>query len=98
MKTIIVACGAGIATSATTATKINGRLDDMGLSGKGKAEAVDIKSLDMFMNTADLYVSVAPMARGQQEYPIPTVSGIPFLTGIGADQAMQQIVELLKLK
>ena len=57
MKTIIVACGGGIATSATTATKINGRLDDMGLSGKAKAEAVDIKSLDMFMNTADLYVS-----------------------------------------
>lgn len=50
------------------------------------------------MNTADLYVSVTPMARGQQEYPIPTVSGISFLTGIGADQAMQQIVELLKLK
>lgn len=98
MKTIIVACGGGIATSATTATKINGRLDDMGLSGKAKAEAVDIKSLDMFMNTADLYVSVTPMARGQQEYPIPTVSGIPFLTGIGADQAMQKIVELLKLK
>ena len=45
MKTIIVACGGGIATSATTATKINGRLDDMGLSGKAKAEAVDIKSL-----------------------------------------------------
>ena len=49
MKTIIVACGGGIATSATTATKINGRLDDMGLSGKAKAEAVDIKSLDMFL-------------------------------------------------
>lgn len=46
MKTIIVACGGGIATSATTATKINGRLDDMGLSGKAKAEAVDIKSLE----------------------------------------------------
>ena len=41
MKTIIVACGGGIATSATTATKINGRLDDMGLSGKAKAEAVE---------------------------------------------------------
>ena len=92
MKTIIVACGGGIATA-----KINGRLEDMGLAGKAKAEAVDIKSLDMFINNADLYISVTPMARGQQEYPIPTVSGIPFLTGIGAEQAMQQIVELLKL-
>ena len=97
MKTIIVACGGGIATSATTATKINGRLEDLGLAGNAQAVAVDMKSLDMLINNADLYVSVTPMARGQQEYPIPTVSGIPFLTGIGADQAMQQIVELLKL-
>ena len=98
MKTIIVACGGGIATSATVATKINGRLEELGLSGKAKVEAVDIKSLDMFINSSDLYVSVTPMAKGGQDYPIPTMSGIPFLTGIGADEAMDQIVSILKLK
>lgn len=98
MKTIIVACGGGIATSATVAAKINGRLEDLGLSGKAKVEAVDIKSLDMYMNTSDLYVSITPMARGQQEYPIPTISGIPFLTGMGADETMEQILDILKLK
>ena len=98
MKTIIVACGGGIASSATVATKINGRLEEMGLSGKAKVEAVDIKSLDMFMSTADLYVSITPMAKGGQEYPIPTMSGIPFLTGVGADEAMDQIVKTLGLK
>lgn len=98
MKTIIVACGGGIATSATVAAKINGRLEDMGLSGKAKCEAVDIKSLDMFIRNADVYVSITPMAKGQEEYPIPTISGIPFLTGIGADEAMEQIVKTLGLK
>lgn len=97
MKTIIVACGGGIATSATVATKINGRLEEMGLSGKAKVEAIDIKSLDMYINTSDLYVSITPMARGQQKFPIPTISGIPFLTGIGADEAMEQIISILKL-
>ncbi|MEL7609092.1 MAG: PTS sugar transporter subunit IIB [Bacillota bacterium] len=98
MKTIIVACGGGIATSATVASKINSRLEDLGLSGKAKVEAVDIKSLEMFISTSDLYVSITPMAKGQQEYAIPTISGIPFLTGMGADETMEKIVEMLKLK
>ncbi len=46
MKTIIVACGGGIATSATCATKINSALEERGLGGLAKAKAVDIKSLD----------------------------------------------------
>ena len=40
MKTIIVACGGGIATSATCATKINMALEERGLSNLAKAEAV----------------------------------------------------------
>lgn len=61
MKTIIVACGGGIATSATCATKINMALEERGLSNLAKAEAVDIKSLDNFIKTADVYVSITPM-------------------------------------
>ena len=98
MKRIIVACGGGIATSATTATKINMRLEEMGLSGQAQAEAVDIKSLDMYMSNADLYVSVTPMAKGMPEYPIPVISGMPFLIGVGIDTAMDQIVSILELK
>lgn len=99
MKNIIVACGGGIATSATVATKINGRLEDMGLAMKAKVEAVDIKSLDMFIRNADLYVSITPTARGaQEEFPIPVISGIPFLTGVGADETMEKLVSLLNLK
>jgi PTS system galactitol-specific IIB component len=99
VKTVIVACGGGIATSATVATKINGRLEDLGFSNKAKVEAVDIKSLDLFMRNADVYVSITPTARGvQEEYPIPTMSGIPFLTGVGVDDAMDKLLGLLGLK
>ncbi len=43
MKRIIVACGGGIATSATVATKINSRLKDARLANMAKCDAVDIK-------------------------------------------------------
>lgn len=95
MKTIIVACGGGIATSATVASKINTALEERGLSGKAKAEAVDIKSLEMFIQKADIYVSVTPTRGAQTEYPIPVVSGIPFLTGVGREEAIEKVISLL---
>lgn len=96
MKTIIVACGGGIATSATCATKINMALEERGLSHFAKAEAVDIKSLDNFIKSADLYVSITPMRRVVQEYDIPVISGIPLLTGMGKDKCIDEIIEALK--
>jgi len=95
MKTIIVACGGGIATSATVASKINSELENRGLAGKAKVEAVDIKSLDMFMRNADIYVSITPTRGAQEEYPIPVISGIPFLTGVGKDETMEKIISFL---
>jgi PTS system galactitol-specific IIB component len=70
-------------------------LEKRGLASKAKAEPVDIKSLDMFMNTADIYVSITPTRSAQKEYPIPVVNGIPFLTGIGMEEAMETIIKLL---
>lgn len=96
MKNIIVACGGGIATSSTVASKINSELEDRGLSGKAKVEAVDIKSLEMYMSNADIYVSITPTARAKQEFPIPVVSGIPFLTGVGREEAMEELIKLIQ--
>lgn len=98
MKTIIVACGGGIASSATVASKINDRLKDLRLSSLAHVEAIDIKSLDTYIRTADLYVSITPTMRAKKEYAIPTINGIPFLTGVGIDAAMQEIIRILELK
>ncbi|WP_213995757.1 PTS sugar transporter subunit IIB [Tepidanaerobacter syntrophicus] len=98
MKTIIVACGGGIASSATVAAKINEILKERGLSSKAKAEAVDIKSLDTFMQNADIYVSITPTRRAKTKYPIPVVNGIPFLTGVGMDEAIEQIIKLIQVE
>jgi PTS system galactitol-specific IIB component len=97
MKTIIVACGGGIATSATVASKINDRLKELKLANKAKVEAVDIKSLDSHLPNADLYVSITASKSQNKSYNIPTVNGIPFLTGMGADETMDEIIEKLNV-
>ncbi|MDU3177119.1 hypothetical protein [Anaerococcus sp.] len=56
MKNIVVACGSGVATSQTVASKINNMLEDDGINAK--VEAVDIKSLDNIIDTVDVYVSI----------------------------------------
>ena len=96
MKTIIVACGGGVATSATCATKINMALEERGCAHLGKAEAVDIKSLDQFIKTADIYVSITPVRGQVQNFPIPVISGVPLLTGFGKDKVIDQIIAELK--
>jgi PTS system galactitol-specific IIB component len=98
MKQIIVACGGGIASSGTVATKINERLKDAGLANQAHCEAVDIKSLDQYFAGSDLYVSITPVRGKVIDAPIPVINGMPLLTGIGADACFDQIVKTLGLK
>lgn len=98
MKRIIVACGGGIATSATVATKINSRLKDARLANMAKCDAVEIKSLDREFSGSDLYVSITPVRGKVIDAPIPVINGMPFLTGVGADACFDKIVETLGLK
>ena len=93
MKRIIVACGSGIATSGMVATMITNALRDRGLSGKAVIDTADIKNIDSIIQNYDIYVTLTPLA--SISFEIPTFSGVPFLTGIGADSIMDEIVKLL---
>lgn len=92
MKRIIVACGSGVATSQTVASKVEELCKQRGISVI--AEAVDIKSLETHLRTCDLYISITPY--DTKDYGVPTISGIPFLTGIGLDAAMEEVERILK--
>ena len=48
MKKIFVACGSGVATSQTVASKIGNMIEDEGLDAS--VEAVDIKSLESIID------------------------------------------------
>jgi PTS system galactitol-specific IIB component len=92
MKRIIVACGSGVATSQTVASKIGSMLEDEGI--QAEVEAVDIKSLDSVINTCDIYVSIVPTEG--LDIKVPTLSGIPFLTGMGIDEEFEKLKDIIR--
>lgn len=54
MKKIIVACGSGVATSQTVASKVNRLLKENKVDAQ--VEAVDLKSVDRYMDSSAAYI------------------------------------------
>lgn len=92
MKRIITACASGVATSQTVASKVQSLLEEKGIMAD--VEAVDIKSLDAHIKNCDVYISITP--DGNADYSVPVLSGIPFLTGVGRDEELQKIIDIIK--
>ncbi|MCP3027973.1 PTS sugar transporter subunit IIB [Halobacillus sp. A5] len=90
-KQVLVACGAGIATS----TVVNGAIEDMAKENNLKVDLVQIKISEVgsYEETADLLVTTAMT---KTEYPFPVINARSFLTGIGTEETKQQILEELK--
>lgn len=91
MKKIIVACGSGVATSQTVASKIAKLLKERKVPAD--VEAVDIKSLKHHVKNANAYVSIV---KSKEEFNIPVFNGVAFLTGMGQEEELQKIIDLLK--
>lgn len=88
MKKVIVACGSGVATSQTVASKVMRLLKEQGYDIK--VEVVDLKSVDSHMKDSAAYIAITKI---DKEYPIPVVNGIAFLTGIGMDAELKKIID-----
>ncbi|GAA3010082.1 PTS sugar transporter subunit IIB [Tetragenococcus solitarius] len=91
MKKIIVACGSGVATSQTVASKLAKLLKERKVPAD--VEAVDIKSLKHHVKNADAYVSIV---KSKEEFNIPVFNGVAFLTGMGQEEELQKIIDLLE--
>lgn len=91
MKRIIVACGSGVATSQTVASKLTKLLKERNV--KAEVEAVDIKSIKNQVKNADAYVSIV---NTKQKFDIPTFNGIAFLTGMGQDEELEKIIKTIE--
>ncbi|MFD2831397.1 PTS sugar transporter subunit IIB [Corticicoccus populi] len=91
MKNVIVACGSGVATSQTVASKIQRILEENNV--RANVEAVDIKSIESYVKTADVYVSIT---KSKKDYGIPTIDGIPFLTGMKLEEEKEKLINILK--
>lgn len=97
MKKVVVACGSGIATSTTVASAIKEMCADARIPVK--VESIDLKNLDNEIQGADIYVGIVNIAEIERigtKYGIPTINGIPFLTGVGLDEEFEKLANLLR--
>lgn len=91
-KRIIVACGSGVASSQLSANRIKELLPKFGMRNV-QVDVVDFKTARQHAEHADLFVNISP--HGDTKYPCPMVSGIPFMTGFGMEEAMAEIKTIL---
>lgn len=90
-KTILVACGTAIATSTVVAKAIEEALEERGLLVNiRQCKASEVPSL---VDDADLIVTTTPVSVDKD---IPVIQTLAFLTGMGKDEVIEQIVEHLE--
>ena len=90
-KVVLVACGTAIATSTVVAKAIEERCKAEGIpvrTRQRKAAEVPVLARD-----ADLIVTTTPVPK---DLGVPVVQGLAFLTGIGKDAVLDEIVEKLR--
>lgn len=91
-KTVIVSCGTAIATSTVVAKAIEEAC-------KAEKIAVNIKQckaaeIQAYLNDgADLIVTTSQL---RFDPGVPVIKGLAFLTGIGKDEVMKQIMEVIR--
>lgn len=91
MKTVLIACGAGIATS----TVVNNAVEELAKENNIKVDLKQIKISEVgaYADSADLLVTTAMT---QKEFDFPVINARNFLTGIGIEDTKAQILEELK--
>ena len=89
MKDILLACGSGIVTSTHAANKLSAALDKKGYSGKYKITQCRVSEIVAKSSSYDFCVATA---QWPPDVKCPVIHGVAFLTGIGVDAIMEQVV------
>ncbi len=90
-KVVLVACGTAIATSTVVAKGIEEAMRERGLSVTTRqCKATEIRSR---LSGVDLVVSTTPVPH---DLGVPVIQTLAFLTGIGKEDVLNQIEQLLK--
>ncbi len=90
MKTVIVACGAGVATSTILTEKVRNLLNEHGIPHR--IIQISLNEVNQYIDQGDLVVSSMQI---YQQLPIPKVLGVSYLTGVNEDKTNQEIIEAL---
>ncbi len=90
-KVVLVACGTAIATSTVVAKGIEEAMRDRGLNVTTRqCKAAEIRSR---LSGVDLVVSTTPVP---DDLGIPVIQTLAFLTGIGKEDVLNQIEQILR--
>jgi len=88
---VLVACGTAIATSTVVAKAIEEGLAARGISVfTRQCKAAEVPAL---AKDFDLVVTTTPVP---SDIGVPVIQTLAFLTGIGKDQVLDQIAEILR--
>ena len=90
-KTVLVSCGTAIATSTVVAKNIEDACKAAGIDVVTKQ--CKVTEIPLFLEGSDLIVTTSQL---RSDPGIPVVQGLPFLTGIGKDAAIEEILGYLK--
>jgi len=91
MKTILFVCGTGVATSTAVNATVTEEMKKRGLSFNAQqAKVTEVASL---VDNVDFIVATTPVSASVSK---PMVKGLAFLTGIGKDQALDEIEAYLR--
>lgn len=94
MKTLMVVCGSGIATSTVVEGKIRDFLDSKGVLDQVKMYKGNIAEQINHIDDYDAFVSTTVVPDDVKD---KVISGLPILTGVDADKAYDQILAKLGL-
>lgn len=92
MKRVLIACGNGIATSTVVASKVKEFLINNGV----EVTTSQTKLMEVPSKVHDYDLLVTTGQFEGQTGDVPVVKGMPILTGIGAEDTMNEILNYLK--
>ena len=91
-KKIVILCGAGFATSTAGEAQVKEICKEMGIGADIiKRQVREIKTVEG-MGNVDLYVLMTPVTL---KLSAPSVNGIAFISGVGKQQVIEKIKEIL---
>lgn len=90
-KKVVVACGTAVATSTVVANAIELACKAAGI----RVHTVQCKASEVRTKAqgADLVVTTTPVP---SDLGVPVIQGLAFLTGVGKDKVLEQIIDILK--
>ena len=88
---VLVACGTALATARTVAQAVEAALKEQGF--EVVTEPCRASEVSGLAKETDLVLSTTPISDG---LGVPVVQTLAFLTGIGKEAALQQIIKALE--